>query len=274
MKQDVPIHQLLFSTIRIEAHLKEGASIGTSFIVSYESESKQYLFLVTNRHVIQNSISGKFFFTKSDGTVPLIGQKFEIVVQDFEKNWISHPSHNIDIVVMPLVPLLNWIENQGQKVYFRAIPLSLIPSKEQEESLTALEEIIFIGYPNGIYDTTNLLPIIRKGITATPISIDYEGKPLLLIDASVFRGSSGSPVLIYDQGSYVIPQGLALGSRILFVGVLTQVMIREEKGMIEFVEIPTNQVPVVKTEQMLNLGLVIKARTIIETIEAYLQKEK
>jgi|Deesub1362A_J573_1020465.scaffolds.fasta_scaffold01844_8 hypothetical protein len=271
MKQDVPIHQLLFSTVRIEAQLKDGISIGTAFIVLYESEGKQYLFLVTNKHVIQTSNIGRFFFTKADTTGPLIGQKFEITVQNFEKNWVVHPNNEIDIVVMPLVPLLKQIEEHGQKVYYRSIPLSLIPSKEQEASLTALEEIIFIGYPSGIYDTTNLLPIIRKGITATPISIDYEGKPLFLIDAAVFRGSSGSPVLIYNQGSYGTPQGIVIGSRILFLGTLSQVIIREEKGRIDFVEIPVRQIPIVKTEQVLNLGLVIKARTIIETIESFLQ---
>jgi len=271
MEQNVLINQLLFSTVRIETQLENGISIGTAFIVLYESKNRQYLFLVTNKHVVQDSISGKFFFTKSDGSSPLIGQKFEIIVPNFEKEWFVHPNNNIDIAIMPLGSLLKRIEEQGQKVYYRAIPLSSILSKEQESNLTALEEIIFIGYPSGIYDTTNLLPIIRKGITATPIQIDYEGKPLFLIDAAVFRGSSGSPVLIYNQGSYGTPKGLVIGTtRILFLGILSQVMIQEEKGTIDFVEIPTRKVPIVKTEQMLNLGLVIKARIIVETIKTFL----
>lgn len=272
MNQDIPINQLLFSTLRIQAQLPSELSIGTGFIIAYESDGKRYLFLVTNKHIVQHATEGKFFFTKSDGTVPVIGQRHDVMISNFEEAWFYHPDDDIDIAIMPLVPLLKKIKEQAQRVYYRSIPLSLVPTKEQEESLTALEEIIFIGYPSGIYDTKNLLPVIRKGTTATPISIDYEGKPLFLIDASVFRGSSGSPVLIYNQGSYATPQGISLGTRIHFIGILSKLLYREEKGSIEFTEIPTTLTPVVRTEQMLNLGVVVKSREINKAVEAFLRR--
>ncbi len=272
MNLDVPIHQLLFSTVRIEATTPKGIAVGTGFITSYESDHKQYLFLVTTKHVVEDATVGKFFFTKSDGTNPLIGERFNVEVSDFKGCWFGHPNNDIDVAVMPLVPVLSEIEKQGQKVYFRSIPLSLIPTREQEESLIALEEVIFIGYPNSIYDTKNLLPIIRKGTTATPISVDYSGMPLFLIDASVFPGSSGSPVFIYNQGSYATPQGITIGTRIHFLGVISQVLIREEQGLINFVAIPTLQVPVVRTTQMIDLGVVFKGHVVVETIEVFLRK--
>ncbi len=269
---DVPIHQLLFSTLRIEASTLKGLAVGTSFITLYQSDSKQYLFIVTNKHVLQDATVVKFFFTTSDGTKPLIGDRFDIEISDFGKLCFGHPSSEIDIAVVPLVPILDEIGKQGQKVYFKSIPLSLVPTREQEESLTALEEVIFIGYPNSIYDTKNLLPIIRKGTTATPISMDYEGKPVFLIDASVFPGSSGSPVMIYNQGSYATPQGITIGTRIHFLGLISQVLIREEQGTISFAPTPTLQGPVVRTTQMIDLGVVLKGRVVVETIEALLRK--
>ncbi|MHA1347952.1 MAG: S1 family peptidase [Candidatus Heimdallarchaeaceae archaeon] len=272
MNQNVPIHQLLYSTLRIEGQLPNSTSVGTGFIVLYEKEDMKYLFIVTNKHVVNGASSGKFFFTKSDnGNNPLVGQRFDINITDFDKSWFFHPA-KIDIAICPLVPLLQQIEKANQKVYFRSIPLSLIPTKEQEDKLTALEEIIFIGYPNAIYDTINLLPIIRKGTTATPIFIDYEGKPLFLIDASVFGGSSGSPVFIYNYGSYSTSEGnITVGTRIYFVGVVSKVFFNENNGKIEFLEVPTTQIPLVKTKQFLNLGMVIKSRVVVETIEEFLR---
>ena len=276
MNQKIPIHQLLYSTLRIEAQLSENkVSVGTGFIVMYEHNGLQYLFLVTNKHVINEAKTAKFFFTKADAeNNPLLGQRFDVNVIDFDKSWHFHPTGE-DIAISPIAPWFEQIKKMGEKVYFRSIPLSLIPTEEQEGKLTALEEIIFIGYPNTIYDRKNLLPIIRKGITATPLSIDYEGKPVFLIDASVFQGSSGSPVFIYNFGSYSNGEGsIVIGNRIHFVGIVTQVLFKEEHGTIEFEEIPTAKVPVVKTGQMLDLGVVIKPKVIIETIKSFLDKVK
>lgn len=276
MNQKVPIHQLLYSTLRIEAQLGENkVSVGTGFIVMYESEGQQYLFLVTNKHVIDGAKIARFFFTKADtDNNPLLGQRFDVNIVDFDKSWHFHPSGE-DIAISPISPWFEQIKNMGERVYFRSIPLSLIPTKDQEEKLTALEEIIFIGYPNMIYDSKNLLPIIRKGTTATPLSVDYEGRPAFLIDASVFQGSSGSPVFIYNFGSYSDADGnVIIGTRIHFVGIVTQVLSKKEHGTIEFEEIPTAKVPIVTTGQMLDLGIVIKPKVIIETIRSFLEKIK
>jgi len=139
--------------------------------------------------------------------------------------------------------------------------------------LDAVEEVIFVGYPNGIYDSVNNLPITRRGSTATPPSVDYEGKPIFLIDASVFQGSSGSPVLIYDNGSWLSRDGgLISGIRLFLLGVLGSVFFRETDGTLSFEEIPAAVKPVVKTSQMIDLGIVYKSTTIIETIEQLLRK--
>lgn len=59
-----------------------------------------------------------------------------------------------------------------------------------------MESVEFIGYPEGLYDSVNCLPIARRGMMATLGYIDYEGKPEFLIDATVLTGSSGSPVFM------------------------------------------------------------------------------
>ncbi len=222
-----PAQQLFFTTVRIEASNKDkqGTSTGTAFVFSYPYQDGDALFLVTNKHVVADSDTSKFFFTVSDGEKPLIGQRFDIDLHG--QGWFGHPEPNIDITITPLVPIIIEIEKTGKHVFFKTIPHSFIPTSSQLDELDALEQVTFVGYPNGIYDTKNLLPIIRKGTTASPLQIDYQGEPTFLIDASVFPGSSGSPVFICDTGGYASKGGFTIGSRVLFLGVIASVLIRE-----------------------------------------------
>lgn len=264
--------QLLFSTIRVETDTAQGVGAGTAFIFSYTWDDKNFLCLVTNKHVVKGAINGRFFFTLRDGEQPLIGQRFDVHVDSFEGRWHGHPNPEIDVSILPLMPILQEIERTGKQVYFRAITHDLIPTAEQSSGLDAIEEVVFIGYPNGIFDTRNLMPIARRGTTATHPQIDYEGKPIFLIDASVFPGSSGSPVLIANLGGYSNRGGFVVGSRIHFLGIIARVAIREEQGKIDFISVPTAQIPILRTQQMLDLGIVYKAHTVVDTVTDFLRK--
>jgi hypothetical protein len=127
----------------------------------------------------------------------------------------------------------------------------------------------FIGYPNGIYDEHNLLPIVRRGITATPPAADYEGKRQVLIDASVFPGSSGSPIFVWDPRGFASHEtgGRIVGRSLYLLGVLSAVFFQEDTGRIEQVTIPTRQEPVAIFNQMIDIGVVLKASLIMETVE-------
>ncbi len=47
-------------------------------------------------------------------------------------------------------------------------------------------------------------------------------------------------------------------------------MKREEQGLLEFANIPTSLVPIVKTREMIDLGVVFKASTVVETVQGLL----
>ena len=51
-----------------------------------------------------------------------------------------------------------------------------------------------------LIDEVNNKPVVRKGITATDIRLDYNGRKEFLIDAACFHGSSGSPVFLRKMG--------------------------------------------------------------------------
>jgi len=147
----------------------------------------------------------------------------------------------------------------------------MIPSQDQIERLDAIEPVTFIGYPNGIWDSKNFLPVARRGSTASPIQVDFEGTPRFLIDASVFGGSSGSPVFLFNQGMFTDKSGdTSIASRLLFVGVVAAVFFRTQFNQIVAVPIPTQTQPMARQQEMIDLGIVFKARTVVEAIEAFL----
>lgn len=268
--------QLFFTTVRIDTIAANGGQgSGTGFFLLHKVADVDYLFVVTNKHVVMGMREGRFSFLKQKDGLPSLGDGFTLSIgpQDWSKMWFGHPDPNVDITICPLLPLLEFVKQQhGTDLFFRAVETSMIPTDDQLKELDALESVTFIGYPNGVWDSKNLLPVARRGTTASPIEVDFEGTPRFIIDASVFGGSSGSPVFILNQGSWATKQGgLVAGSRFHFVGVIAAVFFRTQMNQIVAVPIPTQVQPMAQQQEMIDLGIVFKARTVVETIEAFLK---
>jgi len=268
--------KLFFTTVRIDTVTTGAQGSGTGFFFNHQLGGLVYPFIVTNKHVINGAKKWKFTFIKKKDGEPILGDIFPVEMES-EKSpnaWFSHPDRDIDIAIFPTAQLTAFTKQPYyQELFTLAIQTSNIPSAEQIEELDAIEEITFIGYPNGVWDTKNFLPVARRGATASPIAVDFEGTPRFLIDASVFGGSSGSPVFISDLGgTYAKKSGGAVaGSRFYFVGVVAGVFFRTQLNEIIPVPIPTQVRPMAEQQEMIDLGIVIKACTVVETIEEFLK---
>lgn len=265
--------QLFFTTVRVDTVGANGGSgSGTAFLFVHKVGDQSYPFVITNKHVVMGMREGALTFLQRKDLLPTLGQGFRLSIQDWPQAWFGHPSADIDIAICPFAPLEAHIKQQnGLDLFYRYVSTEMIPTDEQAKDLDALESVTFIGYPNGIWDSKNLLPVARRGTTASPIEVDFEHTPRFLIDASVFGGSSGSPVFILNQGSYSQKNGaLVAGSRIFFVGVIAAVFQRTQLNEIIAVPIPTQVRSMSQTQEMIDLGIVFKARTVLETIEAFL----
>ncbi|MCY4654306.1 MAG: hypothetical protein OXC95_14220 [Dehalococcoidia bacterium] len=270
---------LYFTTLRIQTDL----TTGTAFIFYHEWYSKKVsnvvsgYFLVTNKHVVPKTIEQlSFSFTAQavDEYAPDFNQVIPVTLRGIHaRQWFGHPSDEVDVTVFPLQMTLNKVSDKGQHPYITKITADNFPSEENLKALNAIEDILFIGYPNGIYDKENNLPIVRRGSTASFPIVDYNGEPKFLIDASVFPGSSGSPVFVYNAGSWIEDGAAVLGrERVIFLGVLSSVLYRETDGSVEFREIPATVETIVKTKEMIDLGVAYKARTIMEAVEDFLRR--
>ena len=181
-----------------------------------------------------------------------------------EPSWIDHPDPSVDLVAIPLAPLLRKLEQSKIFPFWATIDTSIIPSTEQLSTLTPLEDVLMIGYPNGIWDDVNNLPIFRRGVTATACNRNYRGRPEFLVDAAVFPGSSGSPVFIFNEGSYSVPGGLAMGNRLWMIGIVYAVHLHTAQGEIKTITIPTQTRSIALSGIPNHLGICIHAARILE----------
>ena len=262
--------QLFFTTALITASNDEAAWVGTGFFHVAETDKGHLDVLVTNKHVVETASAITLRLIETSGEGPDLGHGVPITIQDFtDRNWTGHPHPDVDVAVVPIRPALDALLRSGKRVFYKQIPSGMMLDDADLETLDALESIVFIGYPSGIYDTVNLTPIARQGITATPIAIDYQGLPAFLIDASVFPGSSGSPVFTFSRGIRTSKDGSTSigGSSLQLLGVLAAVHTREVDGRI------TTSTPVgVTFDEPVDLGIVFRASAITDCVDSLLEQ--
>lgn len=258
-----PAEQLAHSTVRIECDLAGGdVGTGTGFFYSLDRNGDQHVpVIVTNKHVVAGATKGRFLLTLQDGSGGLaIGTHRAYELDSFQQRWVPHPDNNIDLCVMPIAPLLHDAEKANTKLFFTTLDKTLIPTASDIEDMVGLENITMVGYPNGLWDRSNNLPIFRKGILATDYKYDWNGRKEFLIDAACFPGSSGSPVMLFDVGSYQTRKGNFVGSsRIKLLGVLYAGPQHTIEGEVKVVFVPTQQKAVSVAGIPNNLGIIIKA---------------
>lgn len=258
-----PISQLVHSTVRILCFDPDGrSSSGSGYVYLFcERDGNAVPCIVTNKHVVRGAVRGVFNLTlKNEDGLPDLGRHEAITVDGLDKMCIDHPDPDVDLAAFPIGQILNAASKSGKDYFFVPLGRALLPTPELLDSLPPMEEIVMIGYPNGIWDETHNLPIIRRGITATHPKLDLNGKPEFLIDAACFPGSSGSPVFLANIGSYVSADGaLCAGTRISLLGTLYAGPQHTTTGEVVVVDVPTDTKTLAIGAIPNNLGYVLRS---------------
>jgi len=268
--------KIVHSVIQILTLDQNKTVIGTAtgFMVGFcQTEDNSYVpTLVTNRHVLDNCpyISVVFTLSTPEHT-PDIGKTISATIDTSEA--IFHPDNNIDLAILPLTPTINALYDQGTPVHYAYLQLDLIPTAEDWQNFDAIENVIMAGFPKGMRDTVNNQPIARRGITATHPALDYQGEPKFLVDMPCFKGCSGSPVFILNEGTYYNKrtQKITLGSRVFLLGIQHAIPDIKDIGELEIRPSSNASIkPVVPLH--LNLGFIIKSTALFD-FEAILRSK-
>ncbi len=261
-----PVEILTHSTVRIESLLScGGISTGTGFYMELLRKNGNCIpVVITNKHVINDAVTGRIHVTlaKPDGE-PDLGKKVVYEIHNFEAECIKHPDQSIDLAAFSISPLQIQAEQNGVKLFYQSLTTDLIPSPADRKALSPMEDIIMIGYPNGIWDSVHNMPVIRKGITATHPFIPWNGKREFLTDIACFPGSSGSPVFLCNIGTFSDNFGtIKAGVRINLLGILYAGTLHNAPGKFNQSTIPPTNSPTTTTQIPNNIGIVINSEEI------------
>lgn len=251
--------QMLFSTLRLVA---SNNSTGTGFFFNFTFGNKIVPVIITNKHVVNYNQKEKvdFFLHVGNDGVPT-GEKINI---SFTTEWHFHPDQDLCFCFVAL--LFQQIKDQKQKeIFYIPITENLIWDNTKLEELSAIEDVVMVGYPSGLWDQKNNLPLFRKGITSSHPATDFNDKNIGAVDMACFPGSSGSPIFVLNENGYTDKKGNSYlgGKRVIFLGTLFQGPQFDAKGELIIENIPTRQKVSAVTPIMINLGYYIKANEIL-----------
>jgi hypothetical protein len=231
------VNHITLSSVAIIAKRisEDGTEFGPSLMSGCLWFHKNKTYLITNWHNVtginpetDENIGGfcpnKFF----------IRLKY-LIPKEEGKNDIMETIREIDLYDENLNP--NWIEHPtGKKVDLVAIPLNLelkeggiLKYINKQDYIDDWfpetgDDCFIIGYPEGISGPWNT-PIWKRGSVASPPLLDYDEKPVFLLDTIGNSGLSGSPVIGKGNGIFEkdntkkITANSIIGSWQNFVGI-------------------------------------------------------
>lgn len=224
------------------------------------------LYLVTNRHVLANhaKVDVRFNAVNSSDLV----KEVSIGLKDDQGDdlWVSHPDPSIDVSVVRLNP--KWLKDQAlQSAFFTNDSNAADIAKMKEIGLSIGDDVFVLGFPMGITGTAQRSYVIARHGCIARISdvLDGAGK-MFLIDALVFPGNSGGPVV--SAASMAAIQGTKRQDKAYLIGVVraylpyTDVALSQQTGQ-----------PRMVSQENSGLAEVIPINYVNETIALIKSKE-
>ncbi len=96
-------NDLFLSTVRIETIYPDGSrGVGTGSILIDRRGESPYIFIVTNRHVVEGGTSGVITLQRKIGTEFDIGNPVIVEIERYESLWEYHPDDDIDVAILNL----------------------------------------------------------------------------------------------------------------------------------------------------------------------------
>lgn len=265
------------TTILIESTADQSTSRGTGFLFGFKiADDEGIPLLITNKHVLKNTEQVKLRLSLSapEDHSRKIGIAEYTITTGIESLVFHHPEPDVDLAAISIASILDDLTKSGISGHGTMFSEKDIIEGEELASLGIAEEIVMVGYPTGLSDDVNNLPIVRQGIIASDPNVNFKGKRQFVIDCACYHGSSGSPVILKEKQCLNLVDGMvSLDIRrnalmgILFAGPTTTT-----QGRITVKNIPTTGGEAAEFDHLINLGYVIPASMILDLKSAVLAR--
>jgi hypothetical protein len=153
---------LMYCTARLVGTIPASTNFktGTGFFFSFPlNPNEQIPVLVTNKHVIEGTEKLQFLIhtsSTSDAKQPDGNAAIDSVATD----WIAHPNPKVDLCALGIGQALNSMGSLTP--FFRSLDPTIIKSDDELKNFNAVEDVLMVGYPNGLWDSTNNYPLINS----------------------------------------------------------------------------------------------------------------
>ena len=186
-----------------------------------------YVFLVTNRHVFQQaSQRSDTLHARFNKLMETGSNMYEIGLKD--ASWSVHPDPAADVAVLSINP--NRLLTDGIEYYvFQADDQAFTLEQARTSQISEGDGIFVLGFPLGLAGEERNYVIVRQGIIARAQDWLKGNSNTLLIDASVFPGNSGGPVLTRPEAVSI--QGTKSNNLCSVIGMVSSYLPYREEAV-------------------------------------------
>jgi hypothetical protein len=207
---------MMQATVQVEQKLPDGRHIiGTGFLINDPSpDGAPRTVLVTARHVFErmpgDAVNIGYRLQQKDGGWRYGPQAVSIRTAGHDL-FVHHPDRDVVAIAVKAPP----------EFAKAAIPLGWLAGSDtfSKYDIGPGDEMMVLGYPQGLSADTAGFPILRSGRVASPVEPSTIS-PTFLLDFRVFPGNSGGPVFIAKSAPH---GGADQPEEVQFIaGMLTQ----------------------------------------------------
>jgi len=231
------------------------------FIKAHESDpqKKDYtVFLVTNKHVIAKHRSIILRFNPQNNQ-PAKDYPLNLYDGEGVQLWTGHPNPDVDVAVIRIN--LQMIHKEGMKYsIFKSDTDTITTDKMIQHGISEGDFIYALGFPMGLVSKDRQHVMVRSGIIARIRDLYEKRSTDFTVDAFVFPGNSGGPVITKPE--MISIQGTTPYKRSSLVGIIKSYIPYQDVAISR----QTNK-PRVIFEENTGLSLVEPVDRILETIE-------
>jgi hypothetical protein len=154
------------------------------------------VYLVTNRHVLAGLSKA---YLRCNPQADKHAREFDLSLFDGDKPlWFTHPDAEVDVAVMPIN--FDLLQESGMQVaYFQGDQHSATIDAMNALGVTEGDFAYVLGFPMGLVGEHRNAVIVRSGTLARVRDLLARSSKIFLVDAFVFPGNSGGPVVLKPE---------------------------------------------------------------------------